>query len=44
VQTRVEARWDQNLSGADALGGPASFLSTDERCAVGLYANVIYKF
>jgi len=45
VQTRVEARWDQNLSGSDALPGSlAGFLTTDQRDSVGLYANVIYKF
>jgi hypothetical protein len=39
VMTRVEARWDQNLSGANN-----SVTSSSERASVGLYANVIYKF
>jgi len=41
VQTRVEVRWDQNLSGPS---DGSSFIKTTERDSVGLYANVIYKF
>ena len=39
VQTRVEVRWDQNLSTSEGL-----LFGSTERDSVGLYANVIYKF
>jgi len=42
VQTRLEARWDQNLSKDKATG--AYDFGSGERASVGLYANVIYKF
>jgi hypothetical protein len=45
VISRVELRWDQNLSQA-SFDGFNTYLpiGTTERDAVGLYANVIYKF
>ncbi len=39
VQSRLELRWDQNLSVSDGLLNGAAY-----RDAVGLYANIIYKF
>jgi hypothetical protein len=46
VISRVEVRWDQNLSGG--TGTEAGYVSESgpvtERDSVGLYANVIYKF
>jgi hypothetical protein len=46
VMTRVEVRWDQNLSKTTVGGLYSGYLpiGTTERDAVGLYANVIYKF
>jgi len=43
VQTRVEVRWDQNLSSSEGLF-PVGTTFVSERDDVGLYANVIYKF
>lgn len=39
VQTRVEARWDKNLSASEG-----TLFGGTETGAVGLYANIIYKF
>ena len=46
VVSRLEVRWDQNLSGKTAKLDEVSGVTTDitERDSVGLYANVIYKF
>jgi len=43
VQSRLEARWDQNLS-KDGATGRYDFGGGAERASVGLYANIIYKF
>jgi hypothetical protein len=46
VVSRLEVRWDQNLSGKTAKLDEVTGVTTDitERDSVGLYANVIYKF
>jgi len=46
VMTRLEVRWDQNLSSAESFDGTSYYLPSGgtERESVGLYANVIYKF
>jgi len=40
VQSRVEVRWDQDLSTSNG----DLFAAGTERDSVGLYANIIYKF
>jgi len=46
VVSRLEVRWDQNLSGKTVKLDEASGVTTGitERDSVGLYANIIYKF
>lgn len=44
VQTRLEVRWDQDLSTSQGTLFTPTSAVTPERDAVGLYANVIYKF
>jgi len=46
VVSRLEIRWDQNMSGKKSVDLTESGLSSPaiERESVGLYANVVYKF
>jgi hypothetical protein len=53
VSSRLELRWDQNLAPSSKLGmlpnstyavDGTTLAPTTERDAVGLYANIIYKF
>jgi len=44
VVSRVEVRWDQNLSGKHTDLTEGGLVAGGERESVGLYANVVYKF
>jgi len=45
VVSRVEVRWDQNMSGSKTVDlAETGLVAGGERESVGLYANVVYKF